>query len=138
MANYSELLKDPRWQRKRLKILERDNWTCQHCLSTEKTLCVHHTRYEGLPWEVGDEFLITFCNDCHDAETELLKVNVHLQGIAYHSGVPALFQLEILRRCIHNDGIEAARAVIELHAGRFGSTRIYSEGLPLVKMDSHG
>ena len=28
-SDYSEKLKDPRLQKKRLQILERDNWTCQ-------------------------------------------------------------------------------------------------------------
>ena len=28
---YSEKLKDPRWQKKRLEILERDNFRCQYC-----------------------------------------------------------------------------------------------------------
>lgn len=28
---YSQKLRDPRWQKKRLEILERDSFTCQHC-----------------------------------------------------------------------------------------------------------
>ena len=34
---YSEKLRDPRWQKARLKVLERDNWTCVNCGETERT-----------------------------------------------------------------------------------------------------
>lgn len=67
---YSEKLKDPRWQKKRLEILQRDNWTCQYCGATEKTLHVHHLQYSGInPWETNEINLITACEDCHDYES---------------------------------------------------------------------
>src|SRR5262245_56290118 len=55
--SYQEKLRDPRWQRKRLEILERDQWTCQRCHSTTKTLHVHHRIYRhGLePWEIDTD-----------------------------------------------------------------------------------
>lgn len=43
---YLEKLKDPRWQKKRLKVFERDEWTCQCCNDTESTLNVHHRYYK--------------------------------------------------------------------------------------------
>jgi hypothetical protein len=56
----------------RLKILDRDNATCRHCNSKEKTLHVHHMYYtmdesgEWLkPWEYPKDSLITLCEDCH-------------------------------------------------------------------------
>lgn len=66
--SYSELLKDPRWQKKRLEILSRDNFQCKVCCSTEKTLHVHHQYYiKSLnPWEYKDESLITLCDECHE------------------------------------------------------------------------
>lgn len=65
--NYSEKLKDPRWQKKRLEIFSRDKFTCQICLSTEKTLHVHHKSYlKGKePWDYDDYNLVTVCLDCH-------------------------------------------------------------------------
>jgi len=65
--NYAEKLKDPRWQKKRLGILERDGWKCMACGDKEKTLNVHHIFYlpKKEPWEIPDGFLITFCEDCH-------------------------------------------------------------------------
>jgi len=66
---YSEKLKDPRWQKKRLEIFERDAWTCRLCSSTKKTLCVHHKKYSygKNPWEYDNEDLITYCEECHRA-----------------------------------------------------------------------
>lgn len=40
--SYAEKLRDPRWQKKRLKIFERDGWACQDCRSTTNTLNLHH------------------------------------------------------------------------------------------------
>lgn len=68
--SYSDKLKDPRWQRRRLKILERDNWACVSCHIDNETLNVHHLKYHpsGNPWEVEDRHLITLCEDCHKEE----------------------------------------------------------------------
>jgi len=67
---YSEKLRDPRWQKMRLKIMERDNFTCRKCLSTTETLNVHHKEYRpGCdPWEYPPEILITLCEPCHKGE----------------------------------------------------------------------
>lgn len=66
-SKYSEKLLDPRWQRRRLQIMERDNWTCQQCYDTETTLNVHHIWYSGRdPWDAPDEALVTLCRDCHE------------------------------------------------------------------------
>ncbi len=69
---YVDKLKDPRWQKKRLEILERDNWTCQLCGDKEMTLHVHHLKYSGNPWESETEDLITYCQCCHSL-IEFLK-----------------------------------------------------------------
>jgi hypothetical protein len=65
--NYQELLKHPKWQKKRLQIMERDNWKCNGCKSEEKTLHVHHKIYikDRKPWEYKDGNFITYCHDCH-------------------------------------------------------------------------
>lgn len=82
MSNYSELLKDPRWQKKRLRIFERDKWACTECHSTERTLSVHHKRYQSHnPWETDDIYLVTLCNECHETE-EYLKT---IEGLLTHA-----------------------------------------------------
>ena len=72
MSTYSEKLKDPRWQRKRLEIFRRDNWECQHCHSKDEQLQVHHKEYTvENPWDEDDKNLITLCEDCHKFKKEL-------------------------------------------------------------------
>lgn len=76
-TTYAEKLLDPRWQRKRLEVLERDNWMCQYCFNSENTLHVHHLRYEDYyknPWDYPMEYLITACEKCHKEEPIGLKV----------------------------------------------------------------
>jgi 5-methylcytosine-specific restriction endonuclease McrA len=65
--SYLDLLKHPAWQKKRLVILQRDNFTCCVCESNTKTLHVHHTFYAKgmMPWEYPDKTLLTVCEDCH-------------------------------------------------------------------------
>ena len=73
--NYSTQLKSPMWQKKRLKIMERDNWKCQKCQSILNTLNVHHIDYlQGFkPYEYPDDMLITLCEECHGEETKRPK-----------------------------------------------------------------
>ncbi len=64
---YLEKLKDPRWQKKRLEILERDGWRCRMCKNDKMMLQVHHLYYlDGKdPWEISNTGLHTLCSDCH-------------------------------------------------------------------------
>jgi hypothetical protein len=68
MSTYLDKLRDPRWQKKRLQILERDHFACQECGCDSKTLHVHHTRYvKGRdPWDYLNGFLVTLCETCHE------------------------------------------------------------------------
>jgi hypothetical protein len=68
---YSEKLKVPRWQKKRLEIFNRDKWTCRQCGEKENTLYVHHLKYScgKEPWDIDNDLLITLCESCHEIET---------------------------------------------------------------------
>lgn len=70
---YSEKLKDPRWQKKRLEVLQRDNFTCQLCGDAETELHVHHHSYvKGRqPWEYELTNVVTYCKHCHRVVEEL-------------------------------------------------------------------
>lgn len=63
--NYSEKLKSPKWQKKRLEVLSRDNFTCCKCGDTETELHVHHLKYTKEPYDAPNEDLETLCKDCH-------------------------------------------------------------------------
>ena len=60
---YFDKLKDPRWQKRRLEILNLNSWSCQDCGETSK-----------------------LCEDCHKLTTERMKVVRRLIGcLATHS-----------------------------------------------------
>jgi hypothetical protein len=74
--SYSKKLKNPKWQRKRLEILQRDDFKCTLCGDTERELHVHHKSYEGDPWDIPNGQLITVCDDCHKITHELEDMNI--------------------------------------------------------------
>lgn len=65
--NYAEKLRDPRWQKKRLEILERDNFCCRECGDKKTELHVHHLIYfsKTEPWDFPNCCLVTVCKNCH-------------------------------------------------------------------------
>jgi hypothetical protein len=65
--SYSEKLKNPEWQKKRLEVLNRDNLTCQLCFDEKTELHVHHKKYiKGKePWDIPTSNLQTLCKHCH-------------------------------------------------------------------------
>jgi len=71
-SSYSSKLRDARWQRKRLEIMQRDEFTCKSCGASDKdegtTLNVHHAYYEygKNPWEYPSSSLVTWCEKCHE------------------------------------------------------------------------
>lgn len=75
---YIEKLRDPRWQKKRLEIMERDGWQCTMCGDNESNLQVHHKTYTyGMePWEYHNNNLTTLCSACHTSEG-IYKDNVN-------------------------------------------------------------
>ena len=95
---YSEKLLDPKWQKKRLTILNRDDWSCRFCHDRESTLHVHHTYYEtGLePWEYEDHTLLTLCHVCHGKETKhSYKANKVLGSMIDQCGFSVMHKLHI-------------------------------------------
>lgn len=70
---YSEQLRDPRWQRRRLAILNRSDFSCEECGDASSTLNVHHRIYRrgAAPWEYEDDELRALCENCHQAEHQI-------------------------------------------------------------------
>ena len=83
--NYSDKLKDPRWQKKRLEILNRDRFTCLACGDTKNTLHVHHCYYVSKrePWDYPNESLLTFCAKCHKGVDEDKESTAHCMAKAW-------------------------------------------------------
>lgn len=82
--SYAEKLKDPRWQKARMKILERDKFTCQLCEAKDKELQVHHRIYHrGVdPWNYDSNLLVTLCVECHE------HVTLFKQGVGLYADEP--------------------------------------------------
>lgn len=72
---YADKLKDPRWQKKRLEVFQRDGFSCVCCCDDSSTLHVHHKVYlHGKePWEYPIHFLVTLCEQCHEHETLYMR-----------------------------------------------------------------
>lgn len=68
--SYFEKLKDPRWQKKRLEVLDYYCWACESCGDSENTLHVHHKQYfKGRePWEYEVKQLAVLCESCHKSK----------------------------------------------------------------------
>lgn len=127
---YAEMLKDPRWQKKRLEIMQRDGFTCQHCGAQDRELQVHHLIYNKgcKPWEYGNDELITLCVKCHEVESEynsnLYNDFVELKDSFKRRG----FSMSLLSTCLNRlamfceDGCEEDRRDV---LGEFIGQSIY-------------
>lgn len=72
--SWMERCADPRWQRKRAQICERDGWQCTDCGDSHALLNVHHHYYDGSnPWDYPDSALSTLCERCHKRITSELR-----------------------------------------------------------------
>ena len=69
-SNYSEKLKNPKWQKKRLEILNIHNFKCELCGCETKELHVHHRFYiKGREvWQYDNDVFQVLCCDCHKKE----------------------------------------------------------------------
>lgn len=70
MKTYFEKLQDPRWQKKRLEVMQRDNFKCVSCGIDDVQLNIHHRYYvRGRdPWKYPMFCFKTLCKDCHQSE----------------------------------------------------------------------
>lgn len=57
------------WMETSKRIKSRDHNTCQMCGCNDKPLSVHHLYYEkNGSLKVGDDSLITLCDECHESQ----------------------------------------------------------------------
>jgi hypothetical protein len=75
LKTYAEKLRDPRWQKRRLELLEKTKFTCVNCGDGENELHIHHLLYERgkEPWEYEDKLLLPLCGECHTSIDRLQK-----------------------------------------------------------------
>ena len=75
---FADQYKHPLWQKKRLEIFERDEFTCVNCGPSDRQLHVHHGYYEinKMLWEYDNDTMITVCEKCHK-EIDIQKRLLH-------------------------------------------------------------
>jgi len=85
---YAEKLRHPKWQKKRLEILERDGFKCCVCDKTDEQLHVHHKIYEQgkEPWDYPNENFETLCIFCHEFEEDFKTSYRELVKELLHGG----------------------------------------------------
>lgn len=109
---YYEKLRDPRWQKRRLDILNRDEWMCQSCYDSDSTLHVHHLAYRkgAEPWDYPDHMLLTLCEVCHDDFGALAYEVVSAVALSAreHPSRPVLDQLMVMAERIPAPAIGGA------------------------------
>jgi hypothetical protein len=118
MKNYSDKLKDPRWQKKRLEILQRDNFKCRVCNDSKSTLHVHHIYYHEdnkNPWDYSNNLLITLCDKCHELEH---KININDYYEFYLKNLMALtnsclLNMKDLADAITKDSVNYRQSLLE-------------------------
>lgn len=98
-SEYFEKFKSPKWQAKRLEILNRDGFKCTRCNDNKETLHVHHRiYYKHLePWEYDNHLLTTLCDICHTAHHEEYVSNRFLDFL--HKNGLTEMNLEIEESC---------------------------------------
>ena len=105
---YNDKLKHPLWQKKRLKIMERDGFMCAICGNPVSELHVHHCYYDNSiknPWEYPDKALITLCDNCHK-DNHNSKIGAHaliiLKALCRLTNQPHLIAVTLQREIKYN------------------------------------
>lgn len=104
---YWELLKRPEWQRKRLEIMKRDNFTCLRCKDKDESLVVHHSYYiSGRdPWMYPDFSLLTLCKSCHDREHENIGTQSWEEMLTEICGLDEFVEPDVMIYCMHMSNV---------------------------------
>ena len=77
---YAQKLRDPRWQKKRLEVMQENEFSCEICGDDSSTLNVHHKQYlKGFePWEYHARQLACLCESCHEETHKMHDILNHV------------------------------------------------------------
>jgi len=103
---YADKLKDPRWQKRRVEVMQRDGFKCRQCGAADKTLAIHHLAYGRgeEPWESPAEVLLTVCEGCHDRWRAFADWCSRLQVIVRDAEMEPEAAQQIIAGALQNDG----------------------------------
>lgn len=67
VMTFAEQLKHPKWQQKRLEVMQRCGFMCINCEDKNTTLHIHHPFYRkgAKLWEYETDELLCLCEKCH-------------------------------------------------------------------------
>jgi hypothetical protein len=140
--SYSELLKDPRWQKKRLEIFLRDKFTCTECLRTEITLHVHHKHYEygKNPWDYEEKYLVTVCEVCHSTEENIKKGNPDIAILAKAANVTCfrLWRIMTVYAFVAHEHPELYKQFMDPLKNTIGKPPLEKEWTNFIERTLHG
>lgn len=90
--SYTDQLKHPKWQRRRLEIMQRADFHCESCKSGEITLNVHHKLYRkgAMAWEYADNELQCLCENCHKGRHDVIA---EIEALLHELPTESLFQV---------------------------------------------
>lgn len=107
---YAQKLRDPRWQKRRLEIFQRDGFQCRACKTKEVELHVHHLKYTGSdPWDAENGDLETLCSECHKAREDANRWMIEL---IRRSGTECLLQLSDRFKMLHDGFVKMSKGEI--------------------------
>lgn len=133
------------WQKKRLEIMQRDEYACVSCGDDQKTLNVHHKTYRkgADPWEYDDDNFVTLCEECHKdmhdmqnkikMECSTVDMAHELVQIASHCSPPEISDLLLLSYAAN--GVLAINATQEMIAARVRLVESYLQAVNLGLAD---
>lgn len=135
-SGYQRKLRDPRWQQRRLKLLESANWTCQeatcknwrHFLvppqdrpanESGPPLEIHHLYYEWgrEPWEYPDDAHLVLCDDCHERRAAIER-QIKRDIVRYLRNAPMEMARQLFWEMLEKFNPEAAATVRSQPNGR--------------------
>lgn len=79
---YLDQLKSPKWQKKRLDILNIRGFKCEKCKSEDEQLHVHHRFYiaNRKAWEYDNDVFQVLCHICHEIEHKKEDINKRIDS----------------------------------------------------------
>lgn len=102
------MLLDPRWQKRRLEIMQNAEFRCEICDDETSTLHVHHVVYKkgAAPWEYSGSELQCLCEDCHEQAEEsryklLTELATYATFLSLDSFVAAINDISFTKSGLH-------------------------------------
>jgi hypothetical protein len=107
--SYIKKLQNPLWQKKRLEILQRDNFKCIQCECDNKELHVHHRWYVfGKEiWDYPDTCFETLCYECHEYVESQIKNSIHDINLEFRRSIISQDDYSCILRLLNNISVDS-------------------------------